>query len=559
MSASVIKQLAAALICAQTFVILGAAIGSGSVLFAQETASLAHHDADTAGRLSVTQVTWIVSSFTFGNIPGTLASIWLSPRVGAPRLLLAMLPLALVGSAMIGLGPSFAWTLAGRLLVGLYFGVVEGPARAYVGEVTGRTVRGVIGNILNTVTPVCIVVVLGLGARLPWRTVEFALESCAAVVQACGLLFLPRSPKWLLAHGHSHEEAEEALRFFHGADFDIKQAVRDIEGSLALGHQPSAGVLTGLSLVFRRRESLHPTLLLLLQFFCMVFSGGLGVAQFAPTIFQLTGQDVNPFYSSVYVTAAMSLAFLLSGPLLERCNRLLLLQIAGLLGMAGCGAIGAYFWQEPGGQHAWLVLAGALVTVLSYGAGIAPVTFTFLVELLPNSTRAITINMVLLYFSLVQFCAIHFFPAMEEGLGNYGTFWLFAAVNLLQVLLASSVLPETRGLSLEEIQHKFFAARRRSSAGSGAPRGSERIVDEGGDAERGEVNPAVNADQLEHEERTAGRPEVLDQRRRSSGSVLDQRRGSSGSVLDQRRRSSGSVLSGLDPSEYAIYPAGCFV
>ncbi|KAF0304039.1 Facilitated trehalose transporter Tret1-2 [Amphibalanus amphitrite] len=445
---------------------------------------------------------------------------------------------------MVGLGPTFAWTLAGRLLVGLYFGVVEGPARAYVGEVTGREVRGLIGNILNTVTPVCIVVVLGLGSRLPWRTIEFALETTAAVVQACGLLFLPRSPKWLLAHGHSREEAEESLRFFHGPEFDIKQGVRDIEGSLAHAHQPSSGVMRGLGLVFGRWENLHPTLLLLVQFFCMVFSGGLGVAQFAPTVFQLTGQDVNPFYSSVYVTAAMSLAFLLSGPLLERCSRVLLLQVAGLLGLAGCSAIGAYFWQataegSSGGQHAWLVLAGALATVLSYGAGIAPVSFTYLVELLPNSTRAITINMVLLYFSLVQFCAVHFFPAMERGLGNHGTFWLFAAVNALQVLLATFALPETRGLSLEEIQHKFFAARRRSSAGG--QKGEQPIVNSSEDVERGQVNAAAElSDEDTAKEDT-----------RRTGSQRSEPAPQTAEELE-RRRSSGSVLD-------AVYPAGCFV
>ena len=205
-------------------------------------------------------------------------------------------------------------------------------------------------------------------------------------------------------------------------------------------------------------------------------------------------------------------------------------QVAGLLGLAGCAAIGAYFWRGADGQHAWLVLAGALATVLSYGAGIAPVTFTYLVELLPNSTRAITINMVLLYFGLVQFCAIHFFPAMERGLGNHGTFWLFAAVNVLQVLLATFALPETRGLSLEQIQHRFFSARRRGSSAAGqAERGQERVaegpphVERGAegpqDVERGQVNAAMEVEgqsDTEEEGREAQRAAVVAERSRSS-------------------------------------------
>ena len=216
--------------------------------------------------------------------------------------------------------------------------------------------------------------------------------------------------------------------------------------------------------------------------------------------------------------------------------------MSGLLGLAGCSAIGAYFWRLAeagggGGQHAWLVLAGALATVLSYGAGIAPVTFTYLVELLPNSTRAITINMVLLYFSLVQFCAVHFFPAMERGLGSHGTFWLFAAVNALQVLLATFALPETRGLTLEEIQHKFFAARRRSSGGSGPQSGEERAEQRPEDVERGQVNAAA---ELEDEDRVPEDRRTVSER---SGSAQTE------DSPDSRRSS------GVD----TVYPAGCFV
>ncbi|XP_037086595.1 facilitated trehalose transporter Tret1-2 homolog [Pollicipes pollicipes] len=355
---------------------------------------------------------------------------------------------------MVGLGAGFGWAVTGRLLIGLYFGVVEGPARAFVGEVTCRTVRGAVGNVLNTVTPVTVVLVLGLGSRLPWRTVEFSLVTASAVLQACGLLFLPQSPKWLLAHGHPSEEAERSVRFYLGDGADVKQEVKNIEESLSRsGH--AASLLTRLSHVFRRWENLHPTLLLLLQFFCLVFSGAIGVVQFGPAIFRSTGGDINPYHSSMYISAAMALSMLISGSLLERCNRRVLLQVSGLLGMVGCTAMGAFFLL---GQYPWLVLAGALATTLSYGAGIAPITFTYLVELLPNSVRSMAISIVLLYFSVVQFLAVHFFPAMVSGLGNYGTFWLFAAVNLLQVALATFWLPETRGLSLEEIQRRFFSA-----------------------------------------------------------------------------------------------------
>ena len=271
--------------------------------------------------------------------------------------------------------------------------------------------------------------------------------------------------------------------------------------------------------------------------------------------------------------------------------------------MAGCTAIGVYFWQISGvissevsevissevissevggvftaaagevsdvasassGGQAWLVLVGALAVVLSYGASIAPVTFTYLVELLPNSTRAFTINVVLLYFSLVQFCVVHFFPAMERGLGDHGTFWLFAAVNALQVLLATFALPETRGLSLEEIQHRFFAGKRRPSTDD-QPGSETAARGAGGDVERGQVNAALETEEESVEEegrkKEPGRLDIVrsDDGRRSPGRLEIVRsedgrksdRSARGRSEDERRRSAESDME-------AVYPAGCFV
>lgn len=315
--------------CAQTFVVLGVSVGVGSVLFLQETTRNETAASNSTQHLTLDQTTWAVSSFTFGNIPGCVASAYLLPWLGTPRLLISSLPLAAGGAAMVGFSTRFEWAFAGRLLIGLYFGITEGAARSYVGEITGKTVRSVISSILNLVTPLLSMVVLVLGPRLPWRTIEAALVIPSVVLQATCVLFLPQSPKWLLARGGTREEAEKSVRFFLGPDADVQQEMKQIQDSLSSGSSGEAalGARAKLWLLISRWQNLKPALLLLLQFFCMVYSGGMAIGQYAPVVFHSTGQRSDPYRNSLYIMGAVALSFLASGPVLEKFSRVRLLQV----------------------------------------------------------------------------------------------------------------------------------------------------------------------------------------------------------------------------------------
>ncbi|XP_043202800.1 facilitated trehalose transporter Tret1-like [Amphibalanus amphitrite] len=123
----------------------------------------------------------------------------------------------------------------------------------------------------------------------------------------------------------------------------------------------------------------------------------------------------------------------------------------------GCATIAA--GDLLGAEHAasgWLALGGALVCLLPYSTLLTAITFNYLGELLPNSVRSLAVSLVMGWFGLLVFVSLQLYEPLLGAISVGGVFLVHAAISLLQVLYASTLLPETHGLTLEQIQQRFF-------------------------------------------------------------------------------------------------------
>ena len=91
--------------------------------------------------------------------------------------------------------------------------------------------------------------------------------------------------------------------------------------------------------------------------------------------------------------------------------------------------------------------------------GISQLSHLFMGETLPIRVRQMVGSAVSLYMGALSAVFIHLFPILTSVLGNAGLFLSLAGVNMLQVMFARCFLPETRGLSLEEVQKRHFSSK----------------------------------------------------------------------------------------------------
>jgi len=97
-----------------------------------------------------------------------------------------------------------------------------------------------------------------------------------------------------------------------------------------------------------------------------------------------------------------------------------------------------------------------VVAIACYAMTLAPVTWVVLSGIFPNRIRGFAMSVAT--FSLWAACFIltYSFPVLTQVLKASGTFWLYGFICILGFWFIMKKLPETKGKSLEEIEHEFF-------------------------------------------------------------------------------------------------------
>jgi SP family sugar:H+ symporter-like MFS transporter len=278
------------------------------------------------------------------------------------------------------------------------------------------------------------------------------MEAAPAAVFLLGVLLIPESPRFLVAHGRR----EQALRVFARIGGDPEQLVRQVEESLRGEHRPR------LSDLIERGGRLAPVVWV-----------GMGLAAFQ----QFVGINVIFYYGEVLWKAAGEseqaalrlnlltglvniLATLPALLLIDRAGRKPLL-LGGSIGMAlTLGALAAVFATAEVGAdgkplltHAAAVagLVAANLYIVAFGVSWGPVMWVLLGEMFPNRLRGAALAVSGATNWVANFAITLTFPALLKGAGLAGAYGLYAAAAVISLLFVWTAVPETKGKTLEQM------------------------------------------------------------------------------------------------------------
>lgn len=103
-----------------------------------------------------------------------------------------------------------------------------------------------------------------------------------------------------------------------------------------------------------------------------------------------------------------------------------------------------------------LILIGILSFVASFAISLGPVMWVLLSEIFPNRIRGIAISFVGFVNSVVSYLVQQFFPWELNNLGNSVTYLIYALFAIIGLFFVYRILPETKGKSLEELEHQLI-------------------------------------------------------------------------------------------------------
>ena len=385
-----------------------------------------------------------------GAMLGAILAGRLTERLGR-RLVLMLAAGLFARGALAASSVGTIWMLMlARLVLGLAIGVAAVVAPLFIAEAAPLRIRGALVSTYQLAITAGIVLsyLTGLifGGPDTWR-VMFALGAVPGIAFFIGLLFLPESPRWLVLKDRD-AEAAAGLRRLRGAGADVAGEVEAIRANV-LAEQRSAARAPSVLAPWVRPALIIGTVLYFLQ----QLSGINAVIYYAPTIFQHAGLDGQS--TQVMATVGVGLVnfavTILAMTLIDRWGRRPLL-IAGFVGTAATLLLIAVAVLAQDVFPSWVVVLALFGYIASFAISLGPLPHLMMSEVFPLSVRGAGMSLSSVSNWGFNFVVVFLFPVMLATIGLAGAFTLFAVVCLGGIVFTVVLVPETRGVSLEEIE-----------------------------------------------------------------------------------------------------------
>ncbi|KAJ1961508.1 hypothetical protein GGI12_003206 [Dipsacomyces acuminosporus] len=461
--------------------------------------------------LTSTQKEFIVGGTTLGAIAGGLFAGLFADHWGRKIITLLSSIVFIVGALIMTFSNHYSVLIGGRVVVGLAVGAASMVVPMYIGELAPKEFRGrlVTLNVLAITGGQLIAYLLAWAltdVHNGWRWM-FAISAFPALIQLCSLPWLPESPRVLIRRGQE-DRARAILRKVYGSsvqDSIIEDELESVHSSMQVENAS------------RYRDLLRPVNFWPLIVACMLqlmqqFSGFNTAMYYSATILKMAGfsstKSATEF--SIAIAGTNMLMTIVAIIIIDRFGRrkLLLVSFIGMiiglviLGIAfifivglvkitkdscseyvKCGACtlderckwspgssvcafeGDKMFSDLTGNcqsttarekaGTWLALASLIFYVALYAVGLGNVPWLVQSEIFAQGIRSKAGSFATATNWVCNFIISVTFLTMTLHITASGTFWLYAGILLIGFCFVYFMVPETKGLKLEDVQKLF--------------------------------------------------------------------------------------------------------
>lgn len=416
---------------------------SGALLFIRKTIPM-----------NDTEVGLIVGAVLGGGLLGTLLAGPVSDHFGRRILIILSSIIFICGVVSILFANNFMTLLISRLLLGIGVGVVAVAVPLYVAEIVPSKDRGKYVTFFQLLITFGIVLAYFVDLLFTpsqnWRAM-FAVLLCPSLILFFGMVFLPETPRWLIANNRL-DKAKKILQRIRITESEVEHDIQEIQNSLRELRKETWGELFS-------HELLLPSLVAISIAIFSQLTGINSFLQYAPLILDNAGINSNfvSMLGSLGIGLLNFLCTMIALVLIDTLGRrpLLLIGVAGVfLSEVFLGAVNYSIPNSP--NAGFFSLIGLLCFIMFFAIGPGVVVWLVISELFPTQVRGKGVSICLFFNSLASTLLSTLFLPLLKFLGMAQTYWLFAFFTLGYFFVTYFFLPETKKRSLEEIQHFFF-------------------------------------------------------------------------------------------------------
>ena len=438
----------------------------GGLLFGYDTAVISGTIDQVTEQfgLDVIQQGWYVGCALIGSIVGVAFAGVMSDKLGRRPTMFVSAVLFTVSAAGCAVSADFGWLVAYRIIGGLGIGIVSIVAPVYISEIAITRYRGQMVSLYQLAVTVGFLAAYFVNYLLldlsrtasftsDWLQLIFVgevwrgmlgMETLPALLFVLTLCFIPESPRWLITRNHDRRAAVIFSDIYRRPE-DVERQIADTRSTVSAETKSEW------------RSLLRPGILKAVVIgVCIAilgqFMGVNAVLYYGPSIFKDAGMD-DPLFCQVLVGVVNALTTVLAMFIIDRVGRKKLIYY-GVSGMILCLILIAVYFAFGASLHLGVhfMLTFFLLYVFCCAVSISAVVFVLLSEMYPNSVRGLAMSIAGFALWIGTYLIGQLTPWMLANLTPAGTFLLFAVMCVPYMLIMWRLVPETAGMSLEDIE-----------------------------------------------------------------------------------------------------------
>ncbi|KAH9634234.1 hypothetical protein HF086_012696 [Spodoptera exigua] len=406
-------------------------------------------------------VTNSTSVFTLFSSIGCLISGYVADWLGRRVTIVACQAPICIGWLCTGFSKSPKHVIIGRAITGIGSGMALAPPRIYCSEISLPNMRGVIGACSSLSVSIGIAIQAGLGKYLNWPVICYICSFYTVTNFIC-FLFLPETPFFMLKT-KSLDEARAALAHFRAHDYDLDKEIdqmrkfkeaNDIRKSVVYSSFIFFRITARerLSLLFKP-SAYKPFTMVVVYIFISQIAGTSGVPIWAVEMLTIAKSSVDVDTGNFLMCLTRLVINCLTVILIFKTGRKPLAHVSAL-GVAVISLVIAIYTsihKEP--SLAPQILFMIYMAFASIGYYLIP--FLIASEIYPLQVRGILGGFTVSVTGILMFGCLILTPYLLDSLGLTYMMVIFGFMSLLGVAYIYVFVPETKDLTLQEIEDYY--------------------------------------------------------------------------------------------------------
>lgn len=396
-----------------------------------------------------------------GGVVGALLSGLFARLLGRKKsLVLAGLIFTVASLASAAL-PSFLMLNILRFFLGFGVGVASFITPLYLSETAPASIRGSMGTLFQLMITIGIFLISVTNVYIAHKITDpqtalpmmFLVISIFALLMLFGSLILPESPRWLMLKGKKDKAIQVLQRTFNTQE-EVHTEIREIEQVLSEGRGHT----------IRSLFKGHFVKILLIGVLLQMFQQLVGInvmIYYAPTIFGYAG--LTGLLAMMTVPTVNMLFTFPAIFLVEKWGRKKLLHVGAVIMLISMLAAGLAF-QSIGGHTdpstithlpKTVLLLAVIVYIFGFAFSWGPVAWLVCSEIFPLKGREVGMTITTMVNWTFAGLLMRYALTFMEHFGRPSLFYLFCAFCILAMLFVAKFVPETKAVTLEELEAKL--------------------------------------------------------------------------------------------------------